>query len=89
LPIHIGRVQQAEFTVNDPRVSRTHARVEWRNGGVMLVDLSSYGCWVRFSGGGSDILLRREECVLHGRGEIALGSSFSDLSAPTVGFLVT
>jgi hypothetical protein len=55
----------------------------------MLVDLSSYGCWVRFSGGGSDILLRREECVLHGRGEIALGSSFSDLSAPTVGFLVT
>jgi adenylate cyclase len=89
LPIHIGRVQQAEFVVNDPRVSRTHARIDWRNGSVMLVDLSSYGCWVRFSGGGSDLLLRRKECVLHGRGEITLGSSFSDLSAATVKFAVS
>lgn len=89
LPIHIGRVRQAEFVVNDPRVSRTHARIDWRNGSVMLVDVSSYGCWVRFSGAGSDLLLRREECVLHGRGEIALGSSFADLSAPTVSFSVS
>jgi len=35
------------------------------------------------------LLLRREECVLHGRGEIALGSSFADLSAPTVSFSVS
>jgi class 3 adenylate cyclase len=89
LPIHIGRVRQAEFVVNNPRVSRTHARVDWRNGSVMLVDVSSYGCWVRFSGGGSDLLLRREECVLHGHGEIALGSSFADQSAPTVSFSVS
>lgn len=88
LPIHIGRVREVEFVVNDPRVSRTHARIDWRNGSVMLVDVSSYGCWVRFSGGGSDLLLRREECVLHGHGEIALGSSFADLSAPTVSFSV-
>lgn len=89
LPIHIGRIRQVEFVVNDPRVSRTHARIDWRNGSVMLVDVSSYGCWVRFSGGGSDLLLRREECVLHGHGEIALGSSFADLSAPTVSFSVS
>lgn len=89
LPIHIGRILQGDFVINDPRVSRTHARVDWRNGSVMLVDLSSYGCWVRFSGGGSDLLLRRDECVLHGRGEIALGTSFADLSAPTVSFLVS
>lgn len=89
LPIHIGRVRQAEFCVADPRVSRTHARVDWRNGSVILVDLSSYGCWVRFSGGGADLLLRREECVLHGRGEIALGSSFADLSAPVISFSVS
>lgn len=88
LPIHIGRVRHAEFVVNDPRVSRNHARIDWRNGSVLLVDVSSYGCWVRFAGGGSDLLLRREECVLHGRGEIALGSSFADLSAPTVRFSV-
>ena len=89
LPIHIGRVRQVEFSVNDPRVSRTHARIDWRNGCVMLVDVSSYGCWVRFSGGGSDLLLRRDECVLHGRGEIALGASFSDQNVPTVSFQVS
>ncbi len=89
LPIHIGRLRRAEFVVDDPRVSRTHARIDWRNGSMMLVDLSSYGCWVRFSGGGSDVLLRREECVLHGRGQIALGSSFADLSAPIVTFSVS
>ena len=89
LPIHIGRVLQAEFCVADPRVSRTHARVDWRNGSVILVDLSSFGCWVRFSGGGADLLLRRDECVLHGRGDIALGSSFADPSAPVVSFSVS
>lgn len=89
LPVHIGRVRTAEFMVNDPRVSRMHARLEWRNGSVMLVDLSSYGSWVRFTGAkGADILLRREECVLHGKGELALGASFADVSVPTVQFSV-
>ena len=89
LPIHIGRVSQAEFVVNDPRVSRAHARIDWRSGSILLVDVSTYGSWVRFSGGGADLLLRREECVLHGKGEIALGASFSDLSVPTVMFAVS
>lgn len=89
LPIHMGRIRQVEFVVNDPRVSRTHARVDWRNGSVMLVDVSSYGCWVRFAGGGADLRLRRDECALHGSGEIALGSSFADPTAPTVRFLVS
>jgi len=89
LPIHLGRIRQVEFVVSDPRVSRTHARIDWRNGSVMLVDVSSYGCWVRFAGGGADLLLRREECVLHGQGQIALGSSFADLSAPTVRYTVS
>lgn len=89
LPVHIGRIHQAEFAVADPRVSRMHARLDWRNGSVMLVDVSTYGCWVKFAGGGSDVQLRRDECVLHGRGEIALGTPFSDVSAPVVSFLVS
>ena len=88
LPIKIGRIRECEFVVNDPRVSRTHARIEWRNGSIMLVDVSSYGTWVRFEGRGADVLLRREDCVLHGRGEIALGASFSDISVPTIQFSV-
>ncbi len=89
LPVQLGRVRDADFVVNDPRVSRIHARLEWRNGSVVFVDASSYGSWVRFSGTkGSDVLLRRAECVLHGKGELALGASFSDASVPTVTFAI-
>lgn len=89
LPIHIGRVRNVEFAVNDPRVSRAHARLEWRNGSVVLIDVSTYGSWVRFNGAkGSDILLRREECVLHGAGELALGASFADATVPKVAFKI-
>lgn len=89
LPIHLGRIDQAELIVNDPRVSRLHARLDWRNGSFVLVDLSSFGTWVRFAGSHSDIALRRDECLLHGTGEIALGVPFGDVSAPTVTFRVT
>ena len=89
LPIQLGRVRDADFVINDPRVSRIHARLEWRNGSVVFVDVSSFGSWVRFLGAtGSDVLLRREECVLHGKGELALGASFSDASVPTVSFSI-
>jgi class 3 adenylate cyclase len=88
LPVQIGRISNCEFLVNDGRVSRTHARIAWRNGSIMLVDVSSYGTWIRFEGTGSDVLLRREECVLHGNGELALGAPFADSSVPTVKFRV-
>lgn len=86
LPVHLGRSREAEFPVNDQRVSRLHARIEWRNQGFVLVDLSSYGTCVRFQGGTTEIRLRRDECVLHGSGEIALGPDFEDFSLPTVQF---
>lgn len=89
LPAHIGRIRHSDFVVNDPRVSRTHARIEWRNGSIMLVDVSSYGSWVRFEGAGTDVPLRRDECVLHGRGEIALGASFADATVPIVKFSIS
>jgi class 3 adenylate cyclase len=89
LPIHVGRIRHCEFIVADPRVSRTHFRIEWRNGRIMLVDVSSYGTWIRFAGSRAEVLLRREECVLYGQGEIALGAPFSDASVPLVRFVVT
>ncbi len=89
LPIHIGRVQHVEFVVNDPRVSREHCRIDWRNGSVTVADVSTYGSCVRFIGGGSDLLLRRDECVLHGRGEIALAATFADANVPVVTFSVS
>lgn len=89
LPARLGRIADNEFVINDPRVSRTHARLEWRNGSVVLVDLSSYGTWLRFAGEGTgtvELALRREECVLHGSGEIGLGAPFNDFTAPIVAF---
>ena len=88
LPVHIGRDRQAQFVVSDPRVSRAHARIDWRNGSMVLVDLSSYGCWVRYAGSSADLPLRREECLLHGSGEVALGAPFADPSAATLSFRV-
>jgi adenylate cyclase len=89
MPIHLGRIDRAELTLNDPRVSRLHAKIDWHNGGFMLVDLSSFGTWVRFAGSDSDIALRRDTCQLHGSGEIALGVPLGDVSAPTVSFSIS
>ncbi len=86
--MHIGRTQAAEFVVNDIRVSRQHARIEWRGSYFMLTDLSSNGTWVRYAGQDNTLALRRNECVLHGQGEICLGAKPTDPTAPTVMFEV-
>ena len=86
LPIHIGRVSDAEFVVNDPRVSRLHAKIIWRAGKFYLEDVSSYGTWVRFSDTSAIVALRRQECLLMVGGEIALGAPFEDFTVPTVSF---
>lgn len=86
LPVFLGRDADAQFVVQDPRVSRKHARIEWRSGKFYLEDLSSYGTWVRFSDSKAVVALRRQECVLMLDGEIALGASFEDFTVPTVTF---
>jgi adenylate cyclase len=86
LPLKVGRVPEADFVVSDPRVSRMHASVDIRSGNYVLEDISSYGTWVRFAGGDNVIALRRQECLLHSNGEIAMGAPFSDISAPVVSF---
>lgn len=90
LPAFIGRSNVTEFMVNDLRVSRSHACLEWHHGSIQLMDVSSFGSWLRFEGDmSSEMLLRRDKTILHGKGEIALGASFSDPTAPIVRFSVT
>ena len=86
MPVHLGRAREAEFPVADPRVSRLHARIEWRASGFVLVDLSSNGTCVRFNGAPTEVRLRRDECVLHAGGEIGLAADFGDFTTPTVMF---
>ncbi|MEO8013520.1 MAG: adenylate/guanylate cyclase domain-containing protein [Polaromonas sp.] len=85
-PVYLGRDSDAQFVVQDPRVSRRHAMIEWRAGKFYLKDISSYGTWVRFSNEESVIPLRRQDCVLLLNGEMALGASFQDFTVPTVSF---
>ncbi|MFN7856587.1 MAG: FHA domain-containing protein [Acidovorax sp.] len=87
-PVHLGRASHAQLCIDDPRVSRLHARIDWRNSGFLLTDLSSFGTWVRFDGSVSPVRLRRDACILHGSGKMALGMSFSDPSAPVLSFRV-
>jgi len=87
-PIYVGRENDSHFPVNDQRVSRMHVRIDRRGGNFILEDLSSYGTWVRFVGSDSVIALRRQECTLSGHGEIALGASFEDFSAPCISFAI-
>ncbi len=86
LPIFLGRDHESQFIVQDPRVSRRHARIEWRSGKFYLEDVSSYGTWVSFSNNAAVMALRRQECVLPLEGTIALGAPFEDFTVPTVSF---
>lgn len=87
-PVMVGRAETAQLCINDPRVSRLHARIDWRNSGFVLTDMSSFGTWVRFEGSASPVRLRRDACILHGTGHIALGVSFNQPSAPVISFQV-
>lgn len=86
-PLHVGRSQDAQLCINDPRVSRLHIRIDWRSSGFMLTDLSSFGTWVRFDGSNTEVPLRRDACLLHGAGQIALGMPFG-ANTPTLDFHV-
>ena len=89
MPIFLGRDKKSNFFIQDARVSRRHARIEWRNNRFHLKDISSYGTWVRFSEGKTIMALRRQECVLLMNGELSLGASFEDLTVPTVSFRIS
>ncbi|CAN5309744.1 hypothetical protein BH11PSE10_BH11PSE10_06860 [soil metagenome] len=88
LPIVLGRSVQATYCITDGRVSRSHARIDWHGGTFSLTDLSYNGTFVRFSGDGEIVSLKRGGCTLHGSGLIGLGSPPNDIASPTVRFEV-
>ena len=85
MPVVLGRSPQATYCVDDSRVSRSHARLDWHGGSFQLSDLSYNGTYVRFADG-EIVSLRRGSCTLHGRGAIGLGGSPVDPSSACVRF---
>lgn len=88
LPVVLGRSPQATYCIDDSRVSRSHARIDWHGGAFQLTDLSYNGTYVRFAGDSEIVSLRRGTCTLHGSGVIGLGSAPADVTAPSVRFEV-
>ena len=86
MPVSLGRSRQSNFRVEDGRVSRSHARLDWQGGAFHLTDLSYNGTYVRFGSAEETIMLRRHRCTLHGSGWIGLGVSPSDPTAPCIRF---
>lgn len=86
--IVFGRSPQATYCIDDSRVSRSHARVEYHGGHFQLTDLSYNGTFVRFAHEEQVITLRRGTCTLHGHGIISLGAAPGDHSAACVAFEV-
>jgi class 3 adenylate cyclase len=88
LPVVLGRSPQATYCIDDSRVSRSHARIDWHGGAFQLTDLSYNGTYVRFSSDSEIVQLRRGTCPLHGSGAIGLGASPVDPTSPCVRFEV-
>jgi len=87
MPVVLGRSPQATFCVDDSRVSRSHARVDWYSGSFQLADLSYNGTYVRFNDG-EIVSLRRGSCTLHGSGIVGLGASPNEPGSACVRFEV-
>ena len=85
----LGRAATASLSINDSRVSRLHATVEWRGGQFVLSDGSSFGTWVYMGNQTEPVVLRRAECYLVGHGQITLGCDRHADNAQLVLFSVT
>lgn len=68
----IGRDSHSVIQINDKKISRHHARIEYQPEGYLLVDLSTNGTYLAVDGQEERVLRHREE-LLHGRGRIGFG----------------
>jgi class 3 adenylate cyclase len=83
----LGRQQHNDVVVNDSRVSRSHARIEYNRGKFTLIDQSSNGTMVQIQDKKA-ILLKREEAQLQGSGIIGLGCKVTPESEAALHFSI-
>lgn len=68
----VGREETNAIVITSGKVSRVHARIEYRNGHFSLIDQSSNGTYIADSGG-TRYKVSRETHVLMGNGFISFG----------------
>jgi adenylate cyclase len=73
----VGRDHGCDIVIADRKASRLHARIERHRDKFVLIDLSSNGTFCKVDGE-PELLLRREELVLRGRGRISFGHPHAD-----------
>ncbi|MEN8190793.1 MAG: adenylate/guanylate cyclase domain-containing protein [Thermodesulfobacteriota bacterium] len=84
----IGRVEDNTVVVNNPMISRHHARLEHRPGdSFFLIDLSTNGTYVQNEKVG-DLFLHRNELLLEGSGLISPGNKPTEDSTTTIRYLI-
>jgi adenylate cyclase len=76
----IGRDPQCDVVIDDPRVSRFHATLEWHRGIVVLRDHSTNGSFIRSSDDPRPHFVRREMLPIRGAGELNFGAAAADCS---------
>ena len=81
----LGREATNDLAVTDKMASRVHCKIEYRGRKFFLVDQSTNGTYVKFEGD-AEIVLKREQLLLRGRGIISLGSSSAAADAKVVAF---
>ncbi|MFC1816668.1 adenylate/guanylate cyclase domain-containing protein [Thermodesulfobacteriota bacterium] len=83
----LGRQVHNDIVVNDNRVSRTHARIEYRRGKYVVIDQSSNGTYLVIQGKKS-IQIKRDEAMLVGKGIIGLGRDLTPESPMAIHFAI-
>lgn len=83
--VTFGRQGHNDFTLKNKRVSRTHARIEYRWGKFVLIDQSSNGTYV-FDQKDKKRFLKRGEIVLPQSGFLNFGEDPGEASPETVRF---
>ena len=83
--ITLGRDAQNDIVIADRKASRLHARLERRRDKFVIVDQSSNGTFVTVDGE-PEIMLRREELMLRGRGHVTFGHAYLDDPSEFLGF---
>lgn len=83
--ISLGRDAANELVIPDKMASRVHCKIEYRRGNFFLVDQSTNGTYVKLEGD-AEIVLKREQFMLRGRGVISLGHTSAAAGAEIVKF---